>query len=413
MGNRNGFGPALVMPGKRMAPTQRLLGNHAQMPASVGRHGWEPAVRGCSLVTCVAIALACGRQPDSPSNGGVEQRGSRPASFSSTNSPSPVALAPSPSGRQPSPGLSSSARHGEYRRVLTDDAAKVDVLQSGRVTDVALASGGRSVAFKVTFADGSRALFKPEQSFAAHWFAEVCSFHLDRALALGRVPAAVGRRLHWKALRHAAEQSKHVDEVRVAGDGTVKGAMIWWLSGELVPLSPPAGWEGWLRVEPAPVSPFQRRSDYQKALERRGESPGASIQPPASDPDRAAELSDTVLFDYLTANHDRWGGDFTNVRTLGRNGPLVLIDNANGFPPRSTRDAHIEAQLDFVQRFRQRTVDAIVNLNIEQFRAALDQDELAPLLTQTQLDSFEKRRARLIAHVHHMHERFGARAFPW
>ena len=43
--------------------------------------------------------------------------------------------------------------------------------------------------------------------------------------------------------------------------------------------------------------------------------------------------TDVVVFDYLTANTDRWGGDNANVLTRGRGGPLVFLDNGAGFPP--------------------------------------------------------------------------------
>jgi hypothetical protein len=49
--------------------------------------------------------------------------------------------------------------------------------------------GGRSLSFKVELSSGRRAYFKPEQSFAADWFSEVASYHLDRALGLGRLGA--------------------------------------------------------------------------------------------------------------------------------------------------------------------------------------------------------------------------------
>jgi hypothetical protein len=140
---------------------------------------------------------------------------------------------------------------------------------------------------------------------------------------------------------------------------------------------------------------------------------GAAAPPPPRRPDRAAELSDTILFDYLTGNHDRWGGNFTNVRTLGRDGPLVLIDNANGFAPRPFTSAHDEAKLHYVQRFRRRTVTAIEGLNIRRFQTALNADPLAPLLTANQLQALEKRRARLLSHVKRMQQEFGERAFPW
>jgi hypothetical protein len=130
--------------------------------------------------------------------------------------------------------------------------------------------------------------------------------------------------------------------------------------------------------------------------------------------ERPAELSDLIVFDYVTANHDRWGGDFTNVRSLGENGPLIAIDNANGFPPGPERaDAHAEAKLRAVQRFRKRTLRAVERFQLADFEAAMAADPLAPLLSQEQLVALEQRRQRAVAHMLEMHRKFAGRAFPW
>jgi hypothetical protein len=134
---------------------------------------------------------------------------------------------------------------------------------------------------------------------------------------------------------------------------------------------------------------------------------------PHDEAKRSAEISDLILFDYLTANHDRWGGNFTNVRTMGQRGPIIAIDNANGFPPRSVRNPHSEAKLAALQRFRKRTVEAIEQLEIQDFQDAVSSDPVGPLLTDAQLQAFASRRTRLLEHVRQMRSEFGERAFPW
>ena len=287
-------------------------------------------------------------------------------------------------------------------------------LRTSAISEVELARGGRSVSFKVTLEDGSQALFKPEQSFAANWYSELASYELDRLLGLGRVPPAIGRRLPWTTLQQSAKHSKHADEVVIQKDGSVRGALIWWISEDLVPLSPPDGWEMWLRNEPARgPSPYQRRKDYRRAQRssHRAASPRDVAQPAFAD--RAAELSDLILFDFLTGNHDRWGGEFTNVRTLGEGGPLVAIDNANGFPKVESADAHSLAKLEWVQRFRERTVQAMERLELSAFKAALGRDPLAPLLNEAQFGHLEERRQRALAHIRQMQTKFGKEALPW
>ena len=339
-----------------------------------------------------------------------------------TGMPPPLASAP-PSASAPEPPTPpASARASEPQSTSVappavfgeTDEARRRTLASSTITEVVLARGGRSVSFKLTLQDGSQGLYKPEQSFAANWYSELASYALDRLLGLGRVPPAIGRRLPWATLEPRARQSKHADEVVVQRDGSVRGALSWWVSGDLVPLSPPDGWETWLRNEP-PIgpSPYRRREDYQRAKKVAHEATFPERVPPPDVPDRIAELSDLILFDFLTANHDRWGGEFTNVRTLGKKGPLLAIDNANGFPRAGGTDAHALAKLEWLQRFRGRTVRALEHLELSAFEAALGQDPLAPLLNQTQLEHFERRRQRALAHIRDMQTRFGASALPW
>ena len=43
------------------------------------------------------------------------------------------------------------------------------------------------------------------------------------------------------------------------------------------------------------------------------------------------DRSDLLIFDYLVQNVDRWGGDFTNVRSRANDGPLVFLDSAEQY----------------------------------------------------------------------------------
>jgi hypothetical protein len=121
-----------------------------------------------------------------------------------------------------------------------------------------------------------------------------------------------------------------------------------------------------------------------------------------------------IVFDYLTQNVDRWGGDFTNVRSRGEGGPLVYLDNGAGFWLGEQRLGLMEARLKAVQRFRRSTIEAVRNLDIARFSERLSADPLAPVLNQKQLDGLDQRRRALLEHVDAMIARFGeARAVPW
>src|SRR6185369_9178055 len=101
----------------------------------------------------------------------------------------------------------------------TLDAPLLDVLSHAEITRVERGSGGRSLAFRLTFADGSRGYFKPPQTFSgSHFYAEIASYHLDRMLGLGRVPPTIGRRISWQPLREVAAGDARASEAIVDRD---------------------------------------------------------------------------------------------------------------------------------------------------------------------------------------------------
>ena len=297
----------------------------------------------------------------------------------------------------------------------TDDVAIV-ALRTAEISKVAKGRGGRSLAFKITLADGTRGYFKPEQAFsAAHWYSEVAAYYLDRELGLGRVPPTTGRTFRWSELKEAAGHDRRVSELGIAKDGTVKGAFIWWIPEPLKRVRMGRQWERWVRVQTSlPITPYQRPVDYRADLNRRPGIREATdpARPIAAAPDtqeRPAELSDLIVFDYLTQNVDRWGGDFTNVRSLGPGGPLIYLDNGAGFWLGEQRLGLMEARLKALQRFRRSTIEAVRRLDIERFAARLGADPLAPVLNEKQLDGLAQRRRAVLQHVDAMVARFGER----
>lgn len=296
------------------------------------------------------------------------------------------------------------------------DAPLRQTLSGEDVAVVERGTGGRSLAFRITLADGTRGYFKPEQSFTGtRWYAEIAAYHLDRELGLGRVAPVVGRAFQWSALEGAAGDDPRIRELRIAEDGTLRGAFIAWVSERLFPLELPSGWERWLRVEGEPdvVSPFQRPGEYRRgragAAAREGEG---GLEPDL--PSRPAELSDMMVFDYLAHNVDRWGGNNTNVRTIGRGGPLMFLDNAASFTLPSARVAQMDARLRAVQRFRRSTLEAVRRFDPERFFERLARDPLAPELDERQRRNLEARRAHLLAHVERLVEQHGEDAvLPW
>lgn len=307
-----------------------------------------------------------------------------------------------------------AAPEGPGGAFTAGDDAHREALAHAPIARVVKGSGGRSLGFRITVEDGTTGYYKPEQTFSGtHWHAEVASYYLDRDLGLGRVPPTVGRRLDWAPLRRAAGADDRVDEVLVQDDGTVRGAFVWWIPEDIPPIRPGAYWERWIRVTgPIDVSPLVAGYAWREAL-REGTAPHPGTKKAPDTPDRPAELSDMVLFDYLTHNLDRWGSHFTNVRTRGRGGPLIFLDNAAGFFPGRHRIGIMDARLSVVQKFRRRTIEAIRGLDVDAFRERLAADPLAPVLNDHWLEGLAVRRDHLLEHVAAMEQRFGDAVYSW
>lgn len=301
------------------------------------------------------------------------------------------------------------------------DAPRVESLRNGEVQFVEKGRGGRSLAFKIRLDDGTEGYFKPKQRFsAAHWYSEVAAYYLDRELGLGRVPPTTGRAFLWRDLRAAAGKDERIGELEPEPDGTLIGAFIWWIPDRLERLRLGRHWERWIRVQRSlPITPYQRPLDYRADLNKRdgireATDPSRPLAGSPPDPKRPAELSDLIVFDYLTQNVDRWGGNFTNVRTRGDEGPLIYLDNGAGFWRGDQRLGLMEARLKALQRFRRSTVEAVRRLDVDAFAARLSADPLAPVLNEKQLDGLRSRRAALLAHVDRMIARFGEhQALAW
>lgn len=325
-----------------------------------------------------------------------------------------------PSGSAPQAPIHPRPAPASFLGEPDDD--RILSLRAEPIANVKKGKGGRSLAFKITLADGTQGYFKPEQTFsAAHWYSEVAAYYLDRELALGRVAPTTGRRFAWSSLRRAARGDKRIAELKIAKDGTIRGAFIWWIPEPLKRLRLGRRWELWLRINPVlPITPYQRPVDYRADLNRKPgvreatdpQRPVASSSPESSE--RAAELSDMILFDFLTQNVDRWGGDFTNVRTRDRGGPLIYLDNGAGFWLGEQRLGLMEARLKALQRFRRSTVDAVRALDVEHLRRRMGTDPLSPVLNDKQFAGLKARRQAILDHVEALSTRYGeSQVLPW
>jgi hypothetical protein len=306
-----------------------------------------------------------------------------------------------------------------------DERALREHLRSDPIVSVKKGSGGRSFAFKIQLQSGIAGYFKLEQPISsAHWYAEVAAYHLDRALGLGRVPAVVSRAVSWSSLAAAAGDDPRCAGLSIRPDGKVRGALVHWLNETLTPARTPHGWESWLGVEPfdqTSVSPFQSSPSFRAALQRAHDRRSAHLPPqtffdapPVPDrPELPAELSDMIVFDFLTLNYDRFGGKNINMLALGAAGPLIFLDNGDGFSAGPPRRGLLDKRLAPLTRFRKRTIDALYALDMHDFEARLATETLAPILNRRALAGLAARREIVLEHVAALYQRYGDAIFPW
>jgi hypothetical protein len=361
-----------------------------------------------------------------PASDGAEADGSAALLADAAGAGAPEGAAPPASAAEAAPG---PARVGQEDAFFDEpDAAWRESLLRQPPKRVERGRGGRSLGFKITLGDGRKGYFKANQTFsAANWFGEVAAYHLDRMLGLGRVPCVVSRELRWDELTEAAGDDPRRAEV-IINDGKVRGAFVAWVSGGLMPLPETEGWERWLRVRYWPsssVSPFQRPAvwKHQQDLVRKlGDNWRSkeerlrrrNLQPVPDREDRPAELSDLLVFDYLTRNMDRWGGVNANVLIRGSNGPLVFLDNGAAFEPSGVaRPGLMEARLHVVQRFRRGTIASVRAFDVERFKARLATEAVQPVLNAAQIEGLLARRKALLEWVEEMERTHGAAIWAW
>lgn len=301
------------------------------------------------------------------------------APSASASAPAPAVVAPPPEASPPLPRalVSAPPRPGKIDAGLAGpvdpegDGAWLARLASAPIAQAKRNRGGATITVRLRFADGQRAVFKPEQTHSAGNFrAEIAAYHLDRLLGFGRTAPVAGRRVGLAWLRQslvasgadAAWMARFDKEVR-AHDGRVAGAVIGWRAGRLVPIDPPRGWT-------------------------------------TSDNPRVPAWSDMVVFDFLIDNTDRYSGG--NVLSLGKGGKLIFLDNAAGFADARMKAGYaLGKMLGPLCRFRRATIAALrANAQLgEALEASLAKDPLAPVLDERHFAALDARVAKLLAHV--------------
>lgn len=240
--------------------------------------------------------------------------------------------------------------------------------------------------FHMDLGDGVHISFQPERpGQETFWRREVTSYHLARLLGIrDRVPPTVGKRVPLSAFgRFASGVGLVVDRHgMVLGSASVWMPVLNRVNMHLLPAR--REWSGWMN--PARELPEASR-------------------------ERARQVSEVLVFDYLAANYDRW--NCCNI-TADENGDLVFRDNDAGwFPDVINRlgDPNV------VRRVPRYLYESVQRATPERLRESVSHDPMAGsvhLVSSRAYTGYELRRQALLANLRRMVERHGeAAVFSW
>ena len=256
-----------------------------------------------------------------------------------------------------------------------------------------LNKGGSTLSFRVEFADGSRAAFKPAQTdLRTIPRKEVAAYRLNRLLGLNAVPPAAPRMVSREEIFSHLHPDSLADLPRIRAEtvfnplGKTAGVVMYWVP-EIKDsnLDTPEGIHQsmqWLtQGQPIPVD--------KRAL--------------------AAQLSQLVVFDFLTSNPDRYSGG--NMKTSADGSRLLFMDNTMSFFIEPEGNEHTRSTLHRTQRFSRQLYQALDRVTVpalERILAQASPDDYQ-ILTPSEIRAVVARRDLVRRHIDGLVASYGPR----
>jgi hypothetical protein len=247
----------------------------------------------------------------------------------------------------PSPPSPNVARESAGTFMGMEDDFLIARLRSQPIVRMKFNKGGSSLSFRVDFADGSRAAFKPAQTnLQTIPRKEVAAYRINRLLGLGAVPPATPRMVS----RADIFSHLHPETVpmlpRIRAEtvfdprGNTAGVMMFW-----VPVIKDSGLD-----TPEGIQQSTRWLTQGQAI-------------PHDKHALAAQLADLLVFDFLTSNPDRYSGG--NLLTNEDGSRLLFMDNTLSFFIDPQGNEKTRAALARSQRFSRRLYQALDRISEE------------------------------------------------
>jgi hypothetical protein len=253
--------------------------------------------------------------------------------------------------------------------------------------------GGSSISFRVEFADGSRAAWKPTQTNTQTIpRKEIAAYRLNRLLGLNAVPPAAPRAVSRDELfGHLHPESLEAlprikAETIFDAKGQTLGTASYW-----IPIIKDSGFD---------------KPDGQKQVQA-WLSQGDPIPPEQES--MARQVSDLIVFDFLTSNPDRYSGG--NMKMSPDGTQLFYMDNTMSFFVDPEGPAKNREVLLRTQRFSRSLYEALDRVTAPTLERALAQEAGAPyeILTPAEIAGVVGRRVVIHQYIDALITQFGAR----
>jgi hypothetical protein len=236
--------------------------------------------------------------------------------------------------------------------------------------------GGSSLSFRIEFADGSRAAWKPNQTnLQTIPRKEVAAYRLNRLLGLNAVPPAAPRVVAREELL------SHLHPESIALIPRIEAETIFGPSGQTVGTA-----SYWIPVIKDSGFDTPEGQRVAQAWLTQGEVI------PADQRDMAVQLSNLAVFDFLTCNPDRLSGGNMKMSPDGKQ--LYYMDNTMSFFVEPSGKEKTREELMKVQRFSRATYGALDRISVAALEQVLSEETGTPyeILTPAEIRAVVARR---------------------
>jgi len=265
---------------------------------------------------------------------------------------------------------------------------EVGIAAASEVVQAKLNKGGSSISFRLDFADGSRAAFKPEQiNPQTVPRKEVAAYRINRWLGYNMVPPATMRTLHrddlvGKLPPEAAFLATRINaETTFDAEGFTRGEVSYWipviLDSHLDTLDNVLNWWRWMTI-------------------------GEEIPPERVN--LMEQLSSLLIFDLLTNNSDRFSGG--NLMTSKDGKALFWMDNTFGFQIEPEGHLRCRTYLFRCQKFSRKMIAQLRRFDLAALKQALSPEP--GVLSEAEMASVIARRDVALRYVDGLIAQFGA-----